>query len=385
MSKYLNEKQRKSNKKQKPQKRQKQKKKRSFGWFLLGMFIYAALFLGAAYHGLTKFWAYMEAYENSRPKIAINAYMDALTPEHVADLSRTVIDQADHNIQSEEECRQYIIDALSEGITHAKKSAECTDTRQVFVLRVGSRVIGEFAIETTAEDEYGFTPWTLAEESFDMSYLIGGTVATTVPSDYIVTANGVVLDSEYIIVDDIRYEEILEYYEDYEMPYRVTYQAGPILGEIELVTMDAEGNVAVLDENTDMSQFYQNCTAEELQKLDEFTKNFVSSYVTFTGSANKTRYDNYDNLMKYVVEGSNLSKRLYDAIEGLHYAQSKSDVVVSITNNLQMRLEEGRYVCDITYEVDTTGYEGVVRTTTNVKLFVIDQQGSLKVESMNIY
>ena len=103
----------------KPARVQKQKRKKS-GWgFVIGMLIYAVLFLGLVAFGLTKLWAYMEAYEASRPYIAIDAYMEQLTEDHICDSSAELIAQIDHNIQSEEACRQVIKDALSEGITYA--------------------------------------------------------------------------------------------------------------------------------------------------------------------------------------------------------------------------------------------------------------------------
>ena len=59
--------------------------------------------------------------------------------------------------------------------------------------------------------------------------------------------------------------------------------------------------------------------------------------------------------------------------------------MVSITTHLQLRIEEGKYLCDITYEVDTTGKEGVVRTSTSAKLTIVDPDSGLLLESMNIY
>ena len=85
------------------------------------------------------------------------------------------------------------------------------------------------------------------------------------------------------------------------------------------------------------------------------------------------------------MTGSDLAKRLETAIAGLQFGQSQGDEVVSITAHHQMRLEEGRYLCDITYEVDTTGKEGVVRTTTSAKLIIVQTSDGLKLESMNIY
>lgn len=361
-------------------------KKRSPVWFILGMVIYAALFLGATYYGLGYLWDYMEAYEASRPGNTVDAYMEQLTAEHIVDMNQAVIDQIDHNIQSEEECRAYLLEALSGGITHAKKSKECTNTRQVYVLRTGSNVIGEFSIKANEPDEYGFTTWELEQESFDMSYLITGeTVSMTVPDVCAVWVNGYQLTSDYIIEDGIEYEGMKDYFEDYQFPTRVTYQAGPFLGRFQMTATDPDGSAVTFDENTDYSKYYLNCSEEEVQKLNAFTEDFIDKYVAFTGSNKNTRYKNYASLITIIDEDSDMAKRLADALDGLQFGQSKGDEVVSITTHIQLRLEDGRYLCDVTYEVDTTGREGVVRTTTNVKLYVIESSGTLKLESMNIY
>ena len=89
--------------------------------------------------------------------------------------------------------------------------------------------------------------------------------------------------------------------------------------------------------------------------------------------------------MQYVLEGSDFANRLQDAIKGLQFGQSQSDRVVSIVTNHPVRLEEGRYLWDITYEVDTIGYKGTVRTTTNAKIMIVQTENGLKVESMSVY
>lgn len=368
-------------------KQMKHKKKHSFGWFILGMVVYAVLFLGATYFGLDYLWDYMEAYEASRPNNTVNAYMDELTLEHIVDMSvDEVYSKIDSYIQSEEECREYMLNALSEGVTHAKKTRECTDTRQVYVLRTGSTVLGEFSITANAPDEYGFTTWDVEGESFDMTYLVGTqTVSMTVPEGCAVWVNGRQLGSEYIIEEGIRYEEILEYYEEYDLPCRVTYEAGPFLGEMEISATDENGDPVTFDENTDYSVYYLNCTEEETSALNEFTAEFVKRYVAFTGSNDDNRNARYHNLIEYVVEGSEMASRLRNALDGLQYGQSRRDDIVSLVTHLQLRLEEGKYLCDITYEVDTTGKKGVVRTTTNAKLYIVTTDDGMRLESIEIY
>lgn len=360
-------------------------KKRS-GRFLLGMLIYAVIFLAITGVGLKMFWDFMEAYENSRPKVAINAYMDSLTEEHICDLSQEVIDQVDHNLQPVEKCRAYIMDAI-DGVTYAKKSRECTDTRQVFVLRTGKTVIGEFSITAQEADKYGFTPWKLDSESFDVSTLnlFGSDFRVTVPHDHTVTVNGYALTDAYVTEPKIIYEPIADYYEDYDLPYRVSYAVPSIMGEHEVVITDPNGNEVTFDESTDWSQYFHNCTEEESKTLADFCAEYVKRYVAFTGSRKSNRYGNYGRLIELVDMESDFANRLANALGGLEYGQSQSDQVVSVVANHQVRLDETHYMCDITYEVDTTGRKGVVRTTTSTQLVIVQTELGLKVEAMNVY
>lgn len=367
-------------------KRKQMKKKRSFGWFIFGMVVYAAVFLTAAYFGLDYLWKYMEAYEASRADNTINAYMEELTTEHIVELSQSVIDEVDHNIQSEEECRTYLLEALSGGVTHARKSKECTDTRQVFVLRTGSKVIGEFSIAANEPDQYGFTTWEFEAESFDMSYLINYDKLTmTVPETCSVWVNGHQLDSSYIVEEGIQYEAVKDYYEEFDLPCQVTYEAGTFLGEMEMTAKDENGEPIVFDENTDYSVYYLNCTEEEAEKLDAFTETFLQKYIDFTGSNKNTRYTTYQSLIQLVLSGSDLATRLEAAVDGLQFGQSLGDEIVSIDTHIQLRIEDGKYMCDVTYDVDTTGKKGVVRQTTNAKLYIVETDNGMKLESMSIY
>ena len=362
----------------------KKEKKHRWWPFFLFMFLYAAAFLTASYFGLKEFWAYMEAYENSRPKNTVNAYMDQLTVEYVADqVQDEIIARIDTNIQSEEECRAYILNQLSGGISHAKKSAESTDTRTVYVLRSGGKVVGQFAIESTTADEYGFTYWKLAEESFDMSYLVTGeTISVTAPSEYTVSVNGVQLDETYVTKSGIHYELLEEYYDDFDLPTMSTYEAGPFLGEFRMEVTDTEGNPVVIDENTDMNSFVKTCSEAEMDELEEFIPEYLDKYVAFTGSANRARHDNLKALLEYVVEDSTFAQRMSDAVEGLYYAQSQGDEVTSVELHSVLKLKDGMYMCDVTYLVDTTGREGVVEVTNDVKITILETDDGLKVESM---
>ena len=360
-------------------------KKRRFWPFALFMLIYAAIALIGIELGLGMFHSYIAAYEDSRPKHVLNAYMDGLTAEHVADLSQEVIDQVDHNIQSVEECRAYIEQALANGFSYAKKGSESTENKQVYVVRSGLQVIGQFTMEVTHEDDYGFTYWEVTQESFDISYLIGSTVSTVAPDHYRVSINGKVLDSSYIVGEPIKYDALKPFYSDYELPVMVTYQAGPFFGDFEMTTTDTAGNILVIEDVEDLNILAQNCSSEEIEQLDDFVDLFLSKYVTYMSSANKNAEENLYNLMTVVVRGSDFESRMYGALAGQMVTQSRGDQIMEITNNYFFKLQDGRYACDVTYVIDTLGHQGVVTTTNNVRIIVDDTKDGLRVYTVYNY
>lgn len=370
-------------------KKKKHQKKRSFGWFFFGMFIYAVVILGAAFCGLKFLWSFLEAYEASRDYHAITAYMEQLTPEHICDTQEGLIAQVDHNIQSEEACRQVLLDALKEDITYARKASECSESRQVYILRCGKQVIGSFAITSQAEDEYGFAPWKFAEENFDLSYLLGQRLSAVAPMDYPVVINGVQLDESYVVSQRSEQIEFLEdYYEEYDLPefYVKSYEAGPFLGEMTIQVNDPGGNAYIFDEETfDKDSLAHNCTSEETERLNSFVQEFLKRYVIFAGCANDDRFDNYDYVIQLVVRESKLAERMLKAVEGMEFAQSRGDELDTITIHHLVRLEEGRFLCDVTYLVNTLGYEGVVQTTNNAHMIVVERDGTLLIESLIAY
>lgn len=362
------------------------KTKRFKHGFLLGLGIYAALFLILIVVGLGFFWKFIAAFEDSRPLNTMDAYMAKLNAEHICDTQADLIAEVDHYIQSEDACRQLVIDAVSGDITYAKKTSESTDTQTVYVLRCGSRIIGSVTMTTTEIDQYGFARWKISSESFDLSYLKGTkTYTVTVPEEFPVYVNGAQLNADYITQSDIHYDVLEEFYDDYDLPTMVTYTVAPGLGDYEMKVTDPDGNPVVIDETTDYDQFLNNCSDTELTEAKAFVDEFIDSYVTFTGSANGTEHRNYSNLMKFVVKDSDFASRLKMALDGLTYAQSKGDEIVSITMNQQIAITDDKYLCDVTYVVDTTGKEGVVQTTNNAQIIVVRTEDGFLVEKLTSY
>lgn len=361
------------------------KKRKRFG-FAIFMILYALVVLGAAAWGLGKFWDYMDAYEASRIRNTMDSYMEEVTPEYVCDRSGALIDSIDHRLQSEESCRQVILDFLSGGITYARKSAECTDTRTVYVLRSGGKVIGQVALVPQGEPRYGFTSWAVSEDSFDLSFLVGRKDTITVDSTMEVYAGEVLLDESFVTETGLKYEAVEEFYDELALPTKLTYTAGPILGETVLRAVDAQGNTVVINGETDLDPWLNNCTQAVHQELDGFNRDFIDRYVCYLTSRRDNRQYNYERLTPLLVDGSDLKTRVTNAYEGLEFGQSQSDTIVRFASNHIIDLGDGKYLCGVTYEVDSLGRDGALhRSVNNAWLFLVRTDSGLQAERLLSY
>lgn len=365
----------------------KKTKKKGFKRFFLGLLIFAVIFSGLAFWGLTEFWNYIEAYELSRPKNTIDPFVLQLTKDQIAGSNADLLSQIDHNIQSEDACKQFILQSLTEDITYAQNISESNDTKLVYMLLHDNKPIGKVTLKPQEADKYGFTPWAVAEQSFDFSYLVGSKVTVTVPHDFTVYANGVALDSSYITQDNIQYDELKDYYKDYKPPYMVTYSVDPILGDITLSFQDRSGSDVTLDENTDLAVYMNNCTESEETAISNLLTPFLRSYVAFTSNqgGKENSRNNYRDLTKYLVSGGDMADRMYNALDGLSWAKdSGSEIIETYTNHI-VNLGNNRYLCDVTYIVEAEIYRDDPITVNDVKIIMVKTNSGLRVESLLVY
>lgn len=362
----------------------KKKKKRGHRLWK-GMALYAVVFLILTAAGLAVLWNFIDAYEQSRPKNTVDAFLETLTPEKLSGSDGELLAGIDPKLQTEEQARQVIRDAVTGDLSYAKKSSESTEDRQVYVIRSGRQVIGEVAITAGEPDRYGFRVWQATDSSFDFSWLLSESVSVTVPESFTVSVNGNVLDEGYVTGTGIQYSALEEFYGDYELPVLVTYTAGPVLGELVLETADGEGNPVVITGDTDYNAFLGACTDEETADLEELVNLFVTRYIAFTGSSNKAVQSNYYRLCETLVPGGALAARLKKAFDGLTYAQSNGDKMQELTMNRAVDLGDGRYLCDFTYTVETVGKKGAVQTVTNMKTVIVETEKGLRVEAIANY
>ena len=352
--------------------------------FLLGMVIYALVFLLVTAGGLWVFWQFLDAYELSRPGTCVDAYLESLTTGHIREVCKPFLASLDGNIQNEDQAFAVIQEALAEPIT-AAKSSKSTSHRMVYILRSGENKIGSLAIVPGEPGDFGFAPWQQEMEEFDFSWLRSGDISITVPSEFTVSLNANPLDEGYITQRDIPYPALQEFHGELEMPTMVTYTAGNFLGELDFTVADPEGNPVRILADTDMNQFLPVPSQEDTARVARLAEDFLHRYTVFCSNANAEQEDNFGWLNQLLVPGSGLSLRLSTAIDGLQYAQSISDRIQSTQINGIYQISGDRFLCDLTYQLLTYGQKGPVETVNSLKLVLLQTPWGLRVETMTRY
>lgn len=351
--------------------------------FWLILTVCALSFLVAVGIGLLIFWDFMAAYETSRPKNAIEGYMAEVTPSYISQLSDVLPEGIDHALQSETDARQVIAQSIGT-ISYAKNTKLSTEEKTVYMVLNSGKPMGQVAMTVVRSDGFGLDYWAVTEERYDFSGLLSEPITLTVPENFPVHANGVQLGESYITAHDVQFESLEEYYEKYDLPTLCTYTVGPVMGQLALTVTDPEGQPVEITAETDMKQFLKNCSDEEVEDLQDFLANFVQCYTDFTsvtGGQGKMQ-SNYSRLLRYIVSGGTLAQRMKEAMVGLIWVTDRNASVEEITINMCLRLEEGRYLCDFTYVVDTNDFSGSVESTSRVEMVIVETKEGLKAESM---
>lgn len=332
------------------------------------------------------------ARENARSELAVDAYMAKLDGEYVADRLEDLYAQADGWLQSQQEFRALVKEELADGIGY--KMSFTSANKRTYVLyskRAEAdgrhRQIGEFSIEPNGIPSYGYAPWGVTEEHFDMSYLLTPGIEVMVPEDYTVWVNGKVLTADYQVQTGIPYDAldpVSTLSPALTLPTKVVYRTGYSLGPVSVEIRDPQENPVTIDENTDWNQFLRNCTEEQEADIQAFTEEFMRHYVRF----NSTRVNCDENCRKvvsYMVPKGQLADRMWKMLDGLHWTDDKEDKFRGIEYNHIVALSDGRFVCDVTYTVYVIASIDSAEETSHCQLVLVPVDGELKVESMVTY
>ena len=364
------------------------KKKSGFGWYVVVLEVYALAVLIAAIFGLRWFQGYLQAYEDSQMYHSLDAYMENLDTEKPFEAVDALIEKTDSKLQVRQDCVDLIEEAISGGITCARNRKLSTENEVVYMLLSGDKTVGRFSLVTTEPDEYGHIGWTAGETSYNFDFLLSGlhNTSLTVPSSYTVTVNGYPLDESYITKTGMHFAELEEFYKDYDLPERVTYTTGYVLGTLDVQITDDKGNHVTQEQADDDSYVLNNCTDDEKARLEEFMTRYIKQYVKFMSSNNDDRDNQYKKLLTLIAKDSFLRTRMKASLDGLQWTNDFDHSVASITMNSFYRMTDKLYMCDVTY-VGVTKLGGVTKneSVNNMKMIVVADGDSFLAEASQSY
>lgn len=366
------------------------KRKRGTLIYCVCLAIYIIILCALAAYGLRIVWRYAIEYENSRPANVINAYVNELNENLWDESIAQTIANMPHEAQTDEECAECVKEMLKDGITYVRKSGGGDGSRIVYSLKCSNG--NEFGTVTMVEDqskadeiEFGMLPWKIESEEFNFDGLYT-TVETVVPRMYSVFVNGYLLGDEYIVEDGIHYDVLDGYYDMFQdLPTKVRYRFEHAMGILEPVVRTADGAEVTIDETQDDSQFITPCSEAQLERLSSFAAGFADRYLRFSSGVSDPMYA-YEQLMGYIVVGSDFDNYLHSAMDGLSYGHTSSYRMDSTVLNGALDLGDGYYMCDIT-AMTTITYpgKGEVQNTNNMRVIAVDRDGDIRAVTHELY
>ena len=360
------------------------------------LLIYTGVLSVLAVLALKAVWSFAEQYQASMPEPVVDKYIAGLNQNLFDEGVEETISSMPHEVQTDEEVQAAVKEILNGEITYARTTSDDPGLNAYAIL-CGDNTFGRVYLKRDDTKDpnfklygkditlpYDLRPWVIAKEEFDFTGLYTS-VQVTIPESYSVSLNGHTLDSEYIIEDNIPFDCLKSYYSiNPNLPKKVTYRFDDLIGHIDPVIYDESGNEYTVDPDRDDSQYIKPCDDATRSRLDAFCSKFVEAYSKYTsGILGKYSSGGYAALQNYVQAGSDLDKRLYEALDGLGWAHTNSYSLDSYVLNDAIDLGEGYYVCDVTTETTSvTSGNGEQHDENNLKILVLDDGTELRVVSL---
>lgn len=370
------------------------KKKSASGTVVYLFFLLLYIFIIGAgiFYGLGKLWTFAEEYENAIPTKVMDVYIADLNENLLDDTVLQTIENMPHPYQTNEEVATLVQQMFSSELTYARTVGGDGENSIVYAILCDGNAIGRVTIvrdqSKAAETEFGNLPWVIQSEEFDFSNLYSS-MQITVPQSYSVSLNGHILAGENLIETNIPYDVLAEYYKDHpNLPTKVTYRADHILGRIEPVLYDDQGNVTTIDPNRDDSQFIRPIDADIYQRLEYFAIAFSDPYLAYSSNVvdPNTGYANVEN---FLYPNGDLAERLKLTKDGYEWAHTTSYRFEGAQLVNAISLGDGYYSIDINAQTVITypnkGENGIVHDNNGLKVLVVDYNGQFRALSVERY
>ena len=350
--------------------------------FGTGLVIYVLIFLILSAAGLIFFYDWLAAYEATRPIYAVQAYEAQLRSTGLGAETVARLRAVDHEVQSDAEIKASA-DAILREATLIKSSAQSTGDRQAYQVRAGGNVLGTVYFEAKGEKKFNLRAWIPTEEDYDFSAYLEP-LSFSVPEDYTVFVNGHPLGGGYITEQDIRYQTLSDYYDEYRsLPTMVTYSVG-ILGNADVSMTDGSGSPVSPEDRTEM-HFLDTADSGTRSRLSDFAREFVSDYVQFTADVGGSHYVYYSQLQQMIRPGSPLLDRMAQSLGSFGYTTTRSCKIIEDRVNICMSFSRGVYFVDYSYTTETVGSAEAVKDSRNVRLVMEEEGDRLLVTDMTYY
>ena len=324
------------------------------GAYAVALMIYVAVLAVVIVFGLSRLWDYAEGIDEVVPEATMDQYIEQLKETFWDEQMAQTISSMPHEFQSDAECVD-IVRGMIEGEWSYRRRPGSTDASGAveFDLICGKNLIGKATV-VRDESKRGTMPdlqipWIVQSNEFYLDGLYTS-LKCTVPESYTVRVNNIVVGPEYIVEKGIHYDALEPYYSQFEgLPTKVTYEVHNIFGVLEPVVFDEDGNLFVYDESKNDMQYIKQPPQETMARLETFAIAFSDAYKHFSAGTGDPMAA-ISRLNPYIIQGSDLEKRLWLALDGYDWAHTVSYEFNGATLNSAIDVGSGYYILDVTAE-----------------------------------
>ncbi len=356
------------------------------------MTAYILVGLALILFGLNKAWIFASEYENAIASNLMDEYIAALNENLWDESIAATIEHMPHEYQTDAEVAAIVQEMFSSELSYVRTvGGDGTDSLAYAILCDGG-AIGKVTLvrdeSKAGEVEFGSLPWKIESETFDFTGLYSS-LKVTVPAHYSVSVNGHVLGEESIVERGIHYDVLEEYYESYpDLPTKVTYKAEHLIGHLEAVIRDENGNVTVPDKTKDDSQYIPPIDNEVWARLSEFAVAFSDPYLAYSSYV-RDPYSGLAALEPYLYPNGELYQRLKLTQDGYDYAHTTSYRFNGAQLIGAVSLGGGYYSIDVHAQTVITypnkGENGVVNDNNGLKVTVVEYNGGFRAIDLERY
>lgn len=351
--------------------------------FGVGLLIYTFILIAISGVLLLVLHRYLTAYEQSQPKVQMEAYQNALEST-LPDAAVQALADLDPAIQSPEENQRWALSVL-QGVSLVKDPSGSSEETLLCQIKTADGIpVGTVTFAVTGKGSFGVPVWEVTEESFDFSPYYQ-TLDLTVPPDYTVYLGELRLGPDQIADPAVQYDALSESYLHYsDLPLLVRYAGGPYVGSPALRVCDENGQELSPEELT-QEHFLDHCSQADRDAVEAFIPDFLNAYVYYTADVNGSALNYYGEISSMTVPGSPFHVRLQQAVGSFGWSNTKAVRVLSSELRCVTDLGNGRFLVDVGYESEITGLHGPVNVPDQVRIILVYYEGSLRADALYHY